>query len=65
MTDSTPRPQAPTDAPYTEGMAVRREVLGHDHVDRSVAATTPFTADFQAFITRTAWGQVWTRSTLR
>jgi 3-oxoadipate enol-lactonase/4-carboxymuconolactone decarboxylase len=43
------------------GMRVRREVLGDAHVDRAVAATTDFTADFQAFITRYAWGEVWTR----
>jgi 4-carboxymuconolactone decarboxylase len=44
-----------------EGMAVRREVLGDAHVDRAVAATTPFTAPFQDFITRYAWGEVWRR----
>jgi 4-carboxymuconolactone decarboxylase len=44
-----------------QGMAVRRQVLGDAHVDRSVAATTPFTADFQAFITRYAWGDIWSR----
>ena len=49
---------------YTEGMAVRREVLGDAHVDRAVAATTGFTAPFQDFITRAAWGQVWTREGL-
>ena len=36
-------------------MATRREVLGDAWVDRAVANTTPFTADFQDFITRTAW----------
>jgi 4-carboxymuconolactone decarboxylase len=49
---------------YTDGMAVRREVLGDAHVDRAVAATTGFTAPFQEFITRAAWGQVWTREGL-
>ena len=44
-----------------QGMAVRREVLGDAHVDRAVAATTPFTADFQSFITRYAWGDIWSR----
>jgi 3-oxoadipate enol-lactonase/4-carboxymuconolactone decarboxylase len=44
-----------------KGMAVRREVLGDAHVDRAVAATTPFTAPFQDFITRYAWGEVWSR----
>ena len=43
------------------GMVVRRQVLGDDHVDRAVAATDEFTADFQDFITRYAWGEIWTR----
>lgn len=43
------------------GMAVRREVLGDDHVDRAVARTTPFTRDFQELITEYAWGSIWTR----
>ena len=42
-------------------MAVRREVLGDAHVDRAVAATTDFTADFQRLITEYAWGTIWTR----
>jgi len=36
-------------------------VLGDAHVDRAVTATTPFTADFQDFITRYAWGEIWSR----
>ena len=44
-----------------QGMTVRREVLGDEHVDRAVAATTPLTAPFQDFITRYAWGEVWSR----
>ncbi|MBO0685589.1 MAG: 4-carboxymuconolactone decarboxylase [Candidatus Dormibacteraeota bacterium] len=44
-----------------EGMAVRRQVLGDEHVDRATANATPFTRDFQEFITRYAWGGVWTR----
>jgi 4-carboxymuconolactone decarboxylase len=43
------------------GMTVRREVLGDDHVDRAIASTDQFTADFQALITRYAWGDVWAR----
>jgi 4-carboxymuconolactone decarboxylase len=43
------------------GMAVRREVLGDEHVDRAVAGTTAFTEPFQDFITRYAWGEVWSR----
>ena len=45
----------------TAGMRVRREVLGDAHVDRAVAAVTPLTADFQDFITRVAWGDLWQR----
>ncbi len=43
---------------------MRRAVLGDEHVDRAVANTTPFTEPFQEFITRTAWGSVWTRDGL-
>ena len=43
------------------GMEVRRAVLGDVHVDRAVERTTDFTAPFQDFITRYAWGSVWTR----
>ncbi len=50
-----------TDEVYAAGMAVRREVLGDEHVDRANAATTEFTADFQRFITEYAWGTIWTR----
>jgi 4-carboxymuconolactone decarboxylase len=46
---------------YDEGMTVRREVLGDAHVDRAEAAKTDLTADFQALITRYAWGEIWTR----
>ncbi|MHC0431414.1 bifunctional 3-oxoadipate enol-lactonase/4-carboxymuconolactone decarboxylase PcaDC [Streptomyces sp. O3] len=43
------------------GESVRRAVLGDAHVDRSAARTTSFTAAFQEFITRYAWGEIWTR----
>ncbi|MBJ8338055.1 4-carboxymuconolactone decarboxylase [Antrihabitans sp. YC3-6] len=46
---------------YDAGMATRREVLGAAHVDRAEARKTDFTTDFQSFITRYAWGEVWTR----
>jgi 4-carboxymuconolactone decarboxylase len=46
---------------YRQGMTVRREVLGDEHVDRAVARTTPFTAPFQDLITRYAWGEIWSR----
>lgn len=44
-----------------DGMTVRREVLGDAHVDRAEARKTDFTADFQDFITRYAWGEIWDR----
>lgn len=47
---------------YDAGLAVRREVLGSAHVDRATAGIIPETADFQRFITETAWGSVWTRT---
>ncbi|MGO1052257.1 4-carboxymuconolactone decarboxylase [Crossiella sp. CA198] len=53
-----------SDDQYAEGMRVRREVLGDAHVDRAVASTTEFTAPFQDYITRAAWGSVWTRDGL-
>ncbi|OWA21648.1 4-carboxymuconolactone decarboxylase [Streptomyces sp. CS159] len=46
------------------GMAVRREVLGDAHVDRAQGRQTPFTARFQDFISRYAWGEIWTDETL-
>ena len=46
------------------GMKVRRAVLGDEHVDRAVASTTDFTRDFQDYITRNAWGEIWTRNGL-
>lgn len=52
------------DPVHEAGMAVRREVLGDEHVDRAIAGTTPFTEPFQDFITRFAWGSVWTRDGL-
>ncbi|HST17944.1 MAG TPA: 4-carboxymuconolactone decarboxylase [Gaiellaceae bacterium] len=44
-----------------DGMRVRREVLGDDHVDRATEQANAFTADFQNLITRYAWGEIWTR----
>ena len=46
---------------YQQGMKVRRAVLGDEHVDRAVAQTTDFNRDFQDFITRNAWGEIWMR----
>ncbi|MEU3947662.1 4-carboxymuconolactone decarboxylase [Streptomyces sp. NPDC029526] len=57
-------PQQPahgvTDA-YDAGMKVRRDVLGDAHVDRVLAQADDFSADFQEFVTRYAWGGVWDR----
>jgi 4-carboxymuconolactone decarboxylase len=46
---------------YEEGMKVRRSVLGHAHVDRSLANRNEFNSTFQDLITRYAWGEIWTR----
>jgi 4-carboxymuconolactone decarboxylase len=46
---------------HAAGMAVRREVLSDEHVDRAETRKTPFTSDFQDLITRYAWGEIWTR----
>jgi 4-carboxymuconolactone decarboxylase len=50
-----------TDDTFERGMAVRRQVLGDEHVDRAAAAATDLTADFQRLITSYAWGEIWTR----
>jgi len=53
-----------SDELYEAGMKVRREVLGDAHVDRATANATEFTQKFQDYITRAAWGSVWTRDGL-
>ena len=53
-----------SDDAYEAGMQVRREVLGDEHVERAIEATTDLTAPFQDFITRYAWGSVWSRDGL-
>ena len=50
-----------TDDAYEQGMHVRREVLGDEHVDEAIRSTTELTADFQSLITRYAWGEIWSR----
>jgi 3-oxoadipate enol-lactonase/4-carboxymuconolactone decarboxylase len=55
------QPQEAFSDPLENGFEVRRAVLGDAHVDRSIAATTDLTRDFQALITRYAWGTIWTR----
>ena len=49
------------EAVHERGIKVRREVLGDEHVDAAIERTTDFTTDFQDFITRYAWGEIWTR----
>ena len=51
----------PTADRRESGTRVRREVLGDDHVDRALAATTDFTRAFQALIADVPWGTIWTR----
>jgi 4-carboxymuconolactone decarboxylase len=46
---------------YKKGMSTRRSVLGDDHVDKAIKATTDFDRDFQEYITTGAWGMVWDR----
>ena len=46
---------------YEKGLEVRRAVLGDAHVDRSLAKRSAFNEEFQALITRYAWGELWTR----
>jgi len=49
---------------YKKGLEVRRAVLGDAHVDRSLARRNAFNEEFQALITRYAWGEMWTREGL-
>jgi 3-oxoadipate enol-lactonase/4-carboxymuconolactone decarboxylase len=55
------RPPASSQETLQAGLEVRRNILGDAHVDRAIAATSEFTEEFQALITRYAWGTIWTR----
>lgn len=46
---------------YADGMKTRRAVLGESYVDNASAGTTEFNRDWQEFITRTAWNDIWNR----
>jgi 4-carboxymuconolactone decarboxylase len=46
---------------YSQGMKVRRGVLGEAHVDRSIENRNEFNEEFQDLITRYAWGEIWSR----
>ena len=50
-----------TESRFELGMQVRREVLGDEHVDRSLSRQDGIDADFQHYITESAWGSVWAR----
>ncbi len=49
---------------YQEGLAVRREVMGDDFVDKALNAATEFNAPLQELVTRNVWGEVWVRDGL-
>src|SRR5437660_6763608 len=53
-----------TESLFDVGMRVRKEVLGSEYVERALARTTEFDADFQHYITESAWGSVWARPDL-
>lgn len=53
-----------TESRYDIGLNTRKEVLGSEYVERSLARATKFDADFQRFITEMAWGSVWSRPDL-
>jgi 4-carboxymuconolactone decarboxylase len=46
---------------YRAGMAVRREVLGDEYVDRAISSATAFTQPLQDLVTENCWGEIWTR----
>ena len=50
-----------SDDRFEKGMAMRKSVLGAEHVARAEANKTEFDADFQRYITEGAWGSIWTR----
>ncbi|MGW3244663.1 bifunctional 3-oxoadipate enol-lactonase/4-carboxymuconolactone decarboxylase PcaDC [Streptomyces sp. NPDC001070] len=61
-----PRPHAADAAavrpdPYPAGDRIRRELLGDAHVDRAAEQAEGFSGDFEEFVTRYAWGEVWNR----
>ena len=49
---------------YEKGMAVRREVLGGDYVDKAMASATDFTKPLQDLVTENCWGEIWTRDAI-
>lgn len=53
-----------SESPYQRGMAIRRRVLGDEHVDQSTEAISELDADFQRWITEAVWAGVWSRPEL-
>ena len=49
---------------YAQGMAVRREVLGDDYVDKAISSAPDFTKPLQDLVTENCWGEIWTRSAI-
>jgi 4-carboxymuconolactone decarboxylase len=49
------------DDTYARGIALRKEVHGDEHVERSSASATALDADFQRLLTEVVWGTIWTR----
>lgn len=50
-----------SDDRFERGLAVRKEVLGSEHVDRSMAQVSEFSRPVQEYVTASCWGDVWTR----
>ena len=61
MTGDAMTSEATADGRYEQGLTIRREVLGDAHVDRSLAGVSDFARPVQEFVTRTAWGEIWSR----
>lgn len=51
-------------ARYLAGLEIRRDVLGAEHVDRSLAAASEFSRPIQEFVTEACWGDIWSRAGL-
>jgi 4-carboxymuconolactone decarboxylase len=49
---------------YKAGMAVRREVLGDEYVDKAISGATDFTRPLQDLVTENCWGEIWTRGVI-
>ncbi len=53
-----------TSAKYEKGMAVRREVLGNEYVDKAINSATDFNRPLQDLVTENCWGEIWTRQAI-